>query len=656
MFRKMITRCRSKNSLLIPAALGGIFLVVSTTIFVQSTLKWMLLRDAHQGGVQWVELIEANMDDLDIHLTGEEQDQEKNSQDHHDENHFFDAVLAVGHIYHIDLFDASGVEKYSFSADHKKSKNHSYITHNNDGMAGLNQYRSKRNVAHKAMRNKIEARRQNFENDKYPVDEVGLKELLKKEVHKMSLMSGNDVAHPLKYAEIFHPMYSGDKLVGMARVYVNLTTNYGAYLRVLVGSALFILLVVLVAFSAPWYLFVKSERQKKIADQKAHYLAKHDALTGLVNRARFDQLVDEAVEEHQDRSENYAIHYVDVDLFKEVNDFFGHDTGDELLMAIAGRLKSAVRENDVVARIGGDEFAVLQNNVRREKEATIVADRITSAFDAPFDLPNHRVSVSVSVGVAISGQEDKELTELKKNADIALYWVKKSGRNGHKVFAAGMDEELVQRKELEATIRRAIDEDLFQLHFQPQLDQVSKKLVGFEALLRLRDQNGEFIPPNTFIPIAEEIKLIGEIGHWVIRRATATAATWPEPINVAINLSPEEFNNDRLVDTIKSALKESGLAPNRLEIEVTEGLLLDDTSRNMETLEQIKALGVSVAMDDFGTGYSSLSYLWRFPFDKVKIDRSFIQAVGTEQEKVSEVIRTIITLGHSMHMKAGGGC
>ncbi len=656
----------SKRRFLVLVGLSCLFFVIACFIFLNLTILQMLQQDAHRSGIQWVEIIEGNLSNLDIDFTeAKPLDRHDHDDRHHQHGHdhqhgqgldvaetrFFNTILSTGKLYHIDLFSRSGKHIREYSAPHHDDSRHADLKHDHHGTIDLSAHHEKlhlhRNMVVRVSRNPKDLL--NIEGSL--VDRADHKAMLENHTHAMQVFTGDGVSQPFKFAEIYHPLFLGEEQVGMARVLVNLTTNYYSHFSILMGSAGFVLAMLAVGFCVPFYHYMRTEKQKRIADEKAHFLAWHDPLTSLANRARFDQIVQGTVTQLKDQPEKYAIHYIDVDLFKEVNDVLGHDFGDELLKAVAQRLCMVIRENDVVARIGGDEFAALQRDIQDETDAEAVAKRITAVMKQPFEIFSHKVSVSASVGVAIAEEGHIDHIQLKKKADIALYWVKNNGRNGHKIFSDDIAEELIRRKDLERTLRAAIENGELELHFQPQVNRASKEIVGYEALLRLRDQNGDFIPPNVFIPIAEEIGLIVEIGHWVIRQATMAAAAWPESVGVAINLSPKEFSDEHLIDVIGAALDHSGISPTRLEIEVTEGLLLENTGKNLQTLQRIKDLGVSIAIDDFGTGYSSLSYLWRFPFDKVKIDRSFMQANSANQSKSSKVMRTIIALGHAMDMK-----
>jgi diguanylate cyclase (GGDEF)-like protein/PAS domain S-box-containing protein len=388
------------------------------------------------------------------------------------------------------------------------------------------------------------------------------------------------------------------------------------------------------------------------AQEQIAYMAHHDALTGVANRAQLVQKMQDALAALSSRGGNLAVHFIDLDRFKNVNDTLGHDGGDTLLKTVAERVRSIAGADDVVARLGGDEFVVVQTGVRDRDQAEDFARRLTDAVTAPMELREHAAIVAtVSVGVALAPADGTSPERLLKSADLALYRAKGDGRNCVRFFLPEMDSELNTRFKLEKIIRDAVLHERFELHYQPLFEISDRRLIGFEALVRLPGEDGKIIPPLEFIPVAEELRLIDEIGAWVLREACRTAATWPENLTVAVNLSPAQFLAGHVSDIVAAALKETGLDARRLELEVTETLLLGNSEAILLELQTLKAMGVSIVMDDFGTGYSSLSYLWRFPFDKIKIDRSFMQAFDGCGRDARTVVRTIIALGRELHMR-----
>jgi diguanylate cyclase (GGDEF)-like protein len=385
-------------------------------------------------------------------------------------------------------------------------------------------------------------------------------------------------------------------------------------------------------------------------DDRIIYLAHHDAMTRLKNRGAFSDEMNAVLENAKITNEQVALHLVDMDNFKSVNDTLGHQTGDLVLKSLADRLLKNTRPADVVGRLGGDEFVVLQRFVSNEAAAAAFANRLVGAMHEPIVCDNQVVRSSISIGTAITPIHATTAETLMAYADMALYSAKASGRDRMSMFTAELEAEVQQRRRVEEEVRRAAAEERFLLNFQAQYDSKGVHIRGFEALLRLRSTTGQNIPPAVFIPVAEQLGLIQQIGEWVLNEACRAAAKWPHDISLAVNLSPLQFSSGSIANIIIGALTKTGLDPKRLQVEITEGILMDDTENVLAELTAIRALGVSIVMDDFGTGYSSLGYLWRFPFDKIKIDRSFISALEGDDLGAQNILRTIVSLGHSLEM------
>jgi diguanylate cyclase (GGDEF)-like protein len=394
-------------------------------------------------------------------------------------------------------------------------------------------------------------------------------------------------------------------------------------------------------------------REKKLADQNIHYLARHDPMTGCLNRATFTARLRETMES-QRRDMPVALYYLDLDRFKEANDRLGHAIGDLLIKAVCERISGLLVNGDLLSRFGGDEFVIAQTGLCRREDAQTLAANIVQVLALPFAIENSTVSISVSVGVVIRSDKNESADDLINAADIALYKAKAGGRDRYVIFEPDMRQELAARRELERKIRDAARQRSFELYFQPLCNAATFKIEGFEALLRLKDSSDVFVPPSVFIPIAEQIGVIGDVGQWVIESACAAAALWPDGLRVAVNLSPEQFKatgHGKVIDIVQKALADSGLDPCRLELEITEGLLLDTSDSVIEELHALRRLGISLVMDDFGSGYSSLSYLWKLPIDKLKIDRSFAAACLQSHSTIVPILRSIAALARTLGLR-----
>jgi diguanylate cyclase (GGDEF)-like protein len=386
----------------------------------------------------------------------------------------------------------------------------------------------------------------------------------------------------------------------------------------------------------------------KRAEAQIRHMARHDPLTDLPNRTMFKERVDDALRQLP-RGDSIALLYLDLDHFKTVNDTLGHLVGDDLLKAVAERLRSTLRSSEVLARLGGDEFAILQTGGANPTEVTALARRILEVLNAPYVLNEQQLVIGASMGIAMGPADGGSADVLLKDCDLALYRAKADGRGIYRFFEPEMDARMQARRMLELDLRRALAQSEFELFYQPVLNIARNEVTGFEALVRWRHPERGLVPPLEFIPLAEEIGLIVPLGEWILRQACLEAAGWPEPIRVAVNLSPNQFKNKRLADAVIDALTAAKLAPQRLELEITEGVLLVEHASTLATLHQLRGIGVHIAMDDFGTGYSSLSYLRSFPFDKIKIDGSFIRSMAQETSSLA-IIRAVIGLSTSLGM------
>ncbi len=387
--------------------------------------------------------------------------------------------------------------------------------------------------------------------------------------------------------------------------------------------------------------------EQRQAEARIQHLARHDALTDLPNRIEFlEQMA--KTEAALKRGEMAAVLYIDLDHFKAVNDTLGHAVGDEVIKQAAVRLWGTSRETDLLARLGGDEFALLLRPIDGIDTAARVADRIVKAMRAPMNIGGQQIEIGASVGIAVGPGDGTSTDQLVKNADLALYKAKSEGRSTYHFFETGMDAELQQRRSIEAGLRMAMQRQELRLMYQPLLGLGENRVSCVEALLRW-DHDARTIPPSEFIPVAEDTGLIVQIGEWVLQEACRAAASWPDTVRVAVNLSPVQFRNKDLVAQVRAALAEAKLEPTRLELEITESLLLTDSEATIAALHELRDMGVRICMDDFGTGYSSLSYLRSFPFDKIKIDRSFTGDLTTRKDSRA-IIKAVIGLGQSLGM------
>jgi diguanylate cyclase (GGDEF)-like protein len=397
-----------------------------------------------------------------------------------------------------------------------------------------------------------------------------------------------------------------------------------------------------------WVATLEDITEEKHAEDRIVHVAHHDALTGLPNRILFAEQLEQALKRVR-RGDRLAILYIDLDHLKRVNDTLGHPIGDRLLKGVADRLLGCIRDIDTVARLSGDEFAIIQSSINQPSEAAALAVRVREAIRAPFELNGHQVVVDISIGISIAPDDGNELDELLKTADIALYEAKNTGRGTYCFYETDMNERMQIRGKLEQDLGRALAHGEFELFYQPIVNLRDNKISAFETLLRWNHPERGIIAPSEFIPVAEEMGLIIPLGEWVLRTACLEAATWPSEINVSVNVSPLQLTNKNLINVVISALASARIPANRLEIEVTESVFFEKTFSNISTLKQLHELGVRFVMDDFGTGYSSLGYLLSFPFSKIKIDRSFIMGLSDKKESRA-IVRAVANLARDLNM------
>ncbi len=472
-------------------------------------------------------------------------------------------------------------------------------------------------------------------------------------------VAGGNVVHlsrehqpgqPAVYSEAYVPVKRDGRVLGVIEAYVDQAAREQRiaasfrYVALAVAAALCALAAVAVW---QWQQHLKRQRE---AERKVRYLAHHDALTGAVNRASFSTALDEAQSQAKAGGPSFAVLCVDLDHFKEVNDSLGHAAGDAVLRGVASRLSALVRRQDVVARLGGDEFAVLQTGITSADEVAGLAARVVEALTRPHEVRGQQVRGGASVGAAIYDADTPNVDALLHRADAALYHAKLNGRARFSFYDAASDQLRQERVATARQLREALQDGQLHLHFQPLYEGDGRTLVGYEALVRWTHPQRGPVSPAEFIPLAEETGLIDDLGAWVLERSCEDAACWPASLSLAVNLSALQFRSGRLVGTVARCLQKSGLPASRLELEITESLLMSNTEQVLQTLHQLTATGVRISMDDFGTGYSSLAYLWRFPFDKVKIDRAFTQNLDKDP-KVSLIVRSIVLLAHSLNIR-----
>ncbi len=397
-----------------------------------------------------------------------------------------------------------------------------------------------------------------------------------------------------------------------------------------------------------WLATHEDITERRRADEQISHMARHDALTDLPNRVMLRERLEHELKRVK-RGEWLAVLCLDLDQFKSVNDTLGHPIGDELLKLVADRLRGCTREPDTIARLGGDEFAIIMTQMQQPTDAAILSRRIRESVNRPYQVDGHQIVTDISIGISIAPLDGVEPDLLLKNADMALYGAKDDGRGTYRYFEPEMNTRMKARRELEMSLRSALQNSEFELYYQPLVNLQSNEISAFEALLRWNHPTRGMISPAEFIPIAEETGLIIPLGEWVLNMACKETARWPDHIKVAVNLSPSQLNYRNLVKVVTDALESSGMAASRLQLEITESVLMQNTFATLQTLHELRKLGVQIAMDDFGTGYSSLSYLRSFPFDKIKIDRSFIQDLSNGAEPLA-IVHAVAGLAKCLNM------
>jgi diguanylate cyclase (GGDEF)-like protein len=590
--------------LLIVPALISAAIIAAGIASVWSVADHLLRDDARSTAVAWAEFLKDNVADLDQLLETGEVSPESLA--------FFRIATKFGRVFRYHIFDPSG--RIVVSSDRLEAGT----------TIGQLEGHDERKVFSQAIR-----------DGRF---EVELKE-------------GTPPRRPSFYSEAYVPIVDAGRLQGVIEVYVDLGDKSARYQQTFGYVILGLAVLLALAASLPGGLIWRKMQELRRAEERIRHLAHHDILTGLPNRSLFRDRLEHAMARSRRMQSPVAVMCLDLDRFKEINDTLGHPAGDKLLKIVAERLGTCVRETDTVARLGGDEFAVVQVDVAEAEGVAVLARRILMALAQPIDLDGHEVSCSGSIGIAMYPEDGDDPDRLLKNADIALYRAKADGRNTHSFFESEMNVRLRLRRELQSDLHRALANGEFEVRYQPLLDALDGNLTGFEALLRWHHPERGLMLPLEFIPLAETSGLIKPLGQWVLQQACSEAAAWPAPLKVAVNLSPAQFHHADLVGLVEDALDVAGLEAGRLELELTERIFASETAGALEGLKRLKERGVRFSMDDFGTGYSSLSYLRRFPFDRIKIDASFVGELETSSD-ASAIVAAIIRLARGLGMAA----
>jgi diguanylate cyclase (GGDEF)-like protein len=455
-------------------------------------------------------------------------------------------------------------------------------------------------------------------------------------------------------------VYDAAPVEAVLEVYNDVTEQVSAaqrsqwkILAAVLGAMLLVYVVLQLILARYQRLLGEKERERAAQEERIRHQAYHDALTGLPNRASFTEHLEEAMRRAKRAGWPLAILFLDLDLFKRVNDSLGHDAGDRLLRVAAERIRRAVREADMLFRMGGDEFTVLLEDLRGPEEAAMVAGRVLEGIAEPLQLQHHEISVSASIGIALYPRDDVVGERLVKAADTAMYRAKELGRNRYAFFAREMNERVESQIMIEAALRRALKNDEFVLHYQPRVSAATGRATGAEALLRWKHPEWGLVEPARFVPLLEETGLVVPVGAWVLAEACKQARAWQAaglpPLRVSVNLSSRQFRSEALFDAVSEALRSSDLSPQYLELELTESLLVENVDHAMGVMGKLKAIGTAISIDDFGTGYSSLGYLKRFPIDSLKIDKSFVRDIATSP-KDAAIVKAISALARSLGM------
>ena len=474
-------------------------------------------------------------------------------------------------------------------------------------------------------------------------------EVLRTGISNVSLNDGTGKKNrPPLYVEAYVPFVDAHGIVrGVVEVYIDQTQTASLFKTTFAALAIGLALAAALTFGLLTLAYLLRSGQASEARQRVEYLAHYEPMSGLLNRASFTGELDSALQRRDGQS--LALVVLDLDDFKAVNDTHGHEAGDEFLKHVAGCITQHCSETDFAARPGGDEFLIALTG-RSEQDVVAYVEQLVRDVGRPALIRGKAISGKLSAGIYLVNDKVDAMADVMHKAEVALFQAKLDGRNTWRLFSEDLENSMRARRALEQLIRNAAEQETFELHYQPLLQASNGACVGFEALLRLADGRGGYIPPTTCVSVIEAMGLINKVGKWVLEEAARTAATWPSHLFVSVNLSVMQFQGETLVGHVSRAIAASGLRPKQLELEVTETLLMQNTETNLRQLGELRKLGVAISMDDFGTGYSSLGYLWQFRFDKLKIDRSFVVALNHQDRKARDILDTIIMLGHKLEM------
>jgi diguanylate cyclase (GGDEF)-like protein len=609
MLSRLVARLKRNpfDIFVIAAAVSAI--AVGTTFINTTTIETLLHRDAERAAGNMSRFLAASLPDLENLMSGGKLSAKSVE--------LLDFGRAAAEVEHYEIYNAEGEQVLEYEE------------------------------AGETPEEEEEAEREH-ENLKEHQPQV-FKQILAGEPHVESFEKDRD-GKTIFQSEGYAPIKREDKLIGVLEVYLDQTAKKASFENAVKNSSLEVLGILLAGLAVPILLYRRRLLEKEVVEDCVKYLAQYDDLTGLMNRASLqDRLIATLEEVKKEEESRAALFFIDVDRFKEINDNHGHAGGDAVLKCTAERLSLIVGSAGHVSRFGGDQFAVLMPAVNDRHSVEVFAAELVSCMAKPYPTLDHDVVATVSIGISLIPDDAASADLVLRHADLATYAAKMGGRNGYRFYDPSLDEQYARKLAVERAVRRACAANAFTIEYQPQFALDSHALIGFEALLRMEDPDIGPVPPAEFIPFAEEMGLIPQIGEWVLREACRFAVLWPAPLSIAVNLSPLQFRDGTLPKLVAAILGETKLAPQRLELEVTEGLILANTESVMNQIRAIRALGVSFAMDDFGTKYSSLSYLWNFTFDKIKIDRDFVRNLGSA-EKAAQILETIISLGKTLNL------